>query len=254
MFTHIKCQNTLDGKLLTWDILEGHTPSRISIYGSYEGKQWTLLENDCLVNWFIDPTRTLGLTALYKIVGIDNVGNRYEVNNIGATHVDSKAGLLAKELHRRERVLYKTHPYSRVDVIILMRKNSGNICPECGDINCPTSGPNISCANCYGTGIVGGYFKYPKTEPMLMLDAHDDKLQPAENIVRNGAIQHFRTVFTGLVREKDILCIGMDLYTVISSQCVLAAGTIPVAYNIQAVKLLPDSVLYKTLLEDLKNE
>lgn len=254
MFNNIQCLNTINGKLISWEYLEGHNPLRISIYGTYEGKQWTLLEADCPCNWFLDPNRTLGLEAVYKLVGIDQWGNHYERENIGASTSEDKAGRIAKEIHRRETIMYKAHPYGRVDVTILMRKNSGKLCPTCGgEINCPTKGLDSSCPDCYGTGYLGGYYVYPRKEEMLLVNEHDDKLQAPPETLRNGATQLFRTVFTGMIREKDLLCVGMDLYTVVSSQCVASVGTIPVAYNIQAVKLLPGSYLYNTLMEKLKN-
>lgn len=254
MFRNIQCFNTLNGKLLTWDILEGHKPTRISVYGTYEGKGWTLLEDNCEVGYFLDSDRTLGLQTIYKLVGVDNVGNRHEVDNIGATSYDSKAGIVAKELVRRETVMYKSHPYGRADVILLMHKSSGTPCSSCGtSTNCPTEGTNEFCTECYGTGYKGGYVKYPKKIHMMLVNAHDDIVQPVPEVSRNGAVQAFRTTFTGMIREKDILCVGMDFYKVQDSKCVASVGTIPVVYNITAFKLLPEDVRYSTLLERLRN-
>lgn len=254
MFKNIQCFNTLKGKLLTWDILEGHKPTRISVYGTYDGKKWTLLESDCTVNHFVDNNRTLGLQTIYKLVGVDNVGNRYDVANIGSATYDSKAGILAKELHRRETTMYKSHPYGRVDVILLSRKSSGALCGSCGtSSNCPTEGINEFCSECYGTGYKGGYVVYQKVIPMLLVNEHDDVVQPPPEIARNGAVQIFRTAFTGMIREQDLLCVGMDLYKVSDSKCVASVGTIPVVYNITAFKILPEDIRYSTLLEKLKN-
>lgn len=254
MFKNIQCLNTLNGKLLSWEILEGHEPSKISVYGTYDGKQWTLLEDDCNTGRYLDPVRTIGLEVIYKLVGIDTLGNKHERDNIGTATYDSKAGLIAKEVHRRETTLYKAHPYSRADVVILMRQNSGRRCPDCGgEDRCPTNGQNTYCSTCYGTGYIGGYRIYPKKEQMLLVTAHDDKTQPPVEVKRSGAIQMLRTVFTGMIREKDILCIGMDLYTVEKSDCVVSVGTIPVAYMLTAVKVLPESYLYGSLMEKVKN-
>jgi hypothetical protein len=63
----------------------------------------------------------------------------------------------------------------------------------------------------------------------------------------------FRTVFTGMIREHDILCVGMDLYGVVKSKCDVSVGTIPVAYSLTTFKYLPESYLYDTLLERVKN-
>lgn len=254
MFKNVKCINTIKGKLLTWDILEGHYPMDISIYGTYQGKGWTLLAKQCMTGQFLDTERTLGLEVIYKLVGIDIIGNRTEITNIGTATYDSKAGLLAKELHRRETTLFKAHPYGKADVLILMRKQSGTPCSICSaTIDCPTEGNNTFCPECYGIGFSGGYYIYPKKEPMLMVDAHDDKLQPPPEVMRNGASQAFRTAFTGMIREKDLLCIGMDLYTVVASQCVSSVADIPVAYTLQTFKILPEDIRYKTLLENIRN-
>lgn len=254
MFINVQCNNTIDGKLLTWDYTEGHYPIKVSIYGTYEGKQWTMLEQDCPTNWYLDNNRTLGLEAVYKLIGLDAFGNKYEVDNIGSATHDSKAGILAKELHRREQSLYKAHPFGRADVTILMRKNSGTRCSKCADnINCPTQGPDTSCKECYGTGYKGGYYIYPKVEPMLLLNEHDDMLQPPPEVARSGARQAFKTTFTGMIREKDILCVGMDLYGVVNSKCDVSVGTIPVSYTLITFKYLPGSYLYDTLLERVKN-
>lgn len=254
MFINVHCQNTLNGKLLIWEYTEGHYPVRVSVYGSYEGKQWTLLESDCPTNWYLDKTRTLGLEAIYKLVGYDAFGNQYTVDNVGAAAWDSKAGIIAKELNRREKAMYKSHPFGRADVTILMRKNSGTPCSKCFDsLDCPTHGPDITCDECYGTGYKGGYYIYPKSEPMLLINAHDDVLQPPPEVMRNGAVQVFRTVFTGMIREQDILCVGMDLYGVVKSKCDVSVGTIPVAYSLTTFKYLPESYLYDTLLERVKN-
>lgn len=254
MFKNVKCINTINGKLLTWDILEGHYPVCISVYGTYEGKGWTLLERNCITGSYLDTQRTLGLEVVYKLIGVDIVGNKTEINNIGAATYDSKASLLAKEMHRRETTLYKAHPYGRADVLILMHKQSGEPCSLCSsNIDCPTSGNNVACLECYGTGYTGGYYVYPKREPMLLYDAHDDNIQPPPEVSRNGATQVFRTAFTGMLREKDILCVGMDFYSVIRSQCISSVASIPVAYQIYTVKILPQDIRYKTLLERLKN-
>lgn len=254
MFKNVKCINTIHGKLLTWDILEGHYPVNIAVYGTYQGKGWTLLENQCMAGQFLDTERTLGLEVIYKLVGTDIVGNKTEITNIGTATYDSKAGLLAKEVHRRETTLFKAHPYGKADVRILMHKQSGAPCSLCnGSTNCPTAGPNTACPECFGTGYTGGYYIYPKVEPMLLVDAHDDKLQPPPDLLRNGATQQFRTVFTGMLREKDILCVGMDMYTVNACQCVASVANIPVAYMVQTFKILPEDIRYSTLLERVKN-
>lgn len=254
MFKNVKCINTIKGKLLTWDILEGHYPINIAIYGTYDGKGWTLLESNCLTGQYLDPNRTIGLEVIYKLIGTDVNGHKTTINNIGSATYDSKAGIIAKEAHRRETTLFKAHPYGKADVIILMHKQAGNPCSLCsGNIACPTQGSNTSCPECYGTGYSGGYYVYPKKEPMLLLDAHDDKLQPPPNLLRNGATQVFRTAFSGMLREKDILCIGMDLYTINGSQCVSSVAGIPIAYQLQTFKVLPEDVRYKTLLEKVKN-
>ena len=162
--------------------------------------------------------------------------------------------MIAKEAHRRETALFKAHPYGKADVIILMHKQSGKPCSICSNsINCPTEGSNTACTECFGTGYSGGYYIYPKKEPMLLIDPHDDKLQPPPDVMRNGATQVFRTAFTGMIREKDILCVGMDLYTVSSSQCIASVSNIPIAYNLQTFKILPEDIRYKTLLERVKN-
>lgn len=255
MFRNVKCVNTVHGKLLTWDIKEGHYPLNIAIYGTYEGKGWTLLESNCLCGQFLDKHRTLGLEAIYKLVGTDIIGNVTEIDNIGASTYDSKSSLLAKEMHRRETVLINAHPYGKVDAIILMHKQAGAPCNSCSStINCPTEGANTACPECYGTGYSGGYYIYPKKEPMLIVDTHDDKLQPPREVMRNGAAHTYRTVFTGMLREKDILCIGMDLYTISACQCVASVANIPVAYNIHTFKILPEDVRYTTLLMRIKNE
>jgi hypothetical protein len=254
MFRNVKCINTLKGKLLTWDILEGHYPVSIAVYGTYDGKGWTLLEGNCDTGQYLDTVRTIGLEVLYRIVGTDINGHRTTIENIGAATYDSKAGLIAKEAHRRETTLFKAHPYGKADVCILMHKQSGTPCSRCSNtIGCPTSGSDTSCPECFGTGYSGGYYIYPHIEPMLLMDAHDDKLQPPPDLLRNGASQVFRTAFTGMLREKDILCIGMDLYTVSASQCVSSVAGIPIAYNIQTFKVLPEDIRYKTLLERVKN-
>jgi hypothetical protein len=254
MFKNVKCINTVHGKLISWDILEGHYPMNISIYGTYEGKGWTLLNNDCVTGQYLDKIRTIGLESVYKLVGTDINGNTTIIDNIGSATYDSKAGLIAKEAHRRERILFNAHPYGKADVIILMYKQSGSPCSICSNtINCPTEGANTACPECFGTGYTGGYYIYPKKEPMLLVDTHDDKLQPPSDLLRNGATQLFRTTFTGMIREKDILCVGMDFYTVNACQCVSSVANIPIAYNVQTFKLLPEDVRYKTLLERVKN-
>lgn len=254
MFKNVQCINTLKGKLLTWDILEGHYPVSVSVYGTYEGKGWTLLEQNCLTGQFLDTTRTIGLEVIYKLRGTDINGHVTEVTNIGTATYDSKAGLIAKETHRREHILYNAHPYGKVDAIILMHKQAGEPCSICSShYDCPTGGVSTACPECFGTGYTGGYYLYPKREPMLMIDAHDDKLQPPPDLMRNGATQQFRTVFSGMIREKDILCIGMDLYTVSASQCVSSVASIPIAYMLQTFKILPEDIRYKTLLESVKN-
>jgi hypothetical protein len=254
MFKNVKCINTIHGKLITWDILEGHYPVSISIYGTYEGKGWTLLDNNCESGQYLDKVRTIGLEVIYKLAGTDINGNITIIDNIGSATYDSKAGLIAKEAHRRETALFKAHPYGKADVVILMHKQSGKPCSICSNsINCPTEGSNTACTECFGTGYSGGYYIYPKKEPMLLIDAHDDKLQPPPDVMRNGATQAFRTAFTGMIREKDILCVGMDLYTVSSSQCVASVSNIPIAYNLQTFKILPEDIRYKTLLERIKD-
>jgi hypothetical protein len=253
MFKNVKCVNTINGKLITWDILEGHYPMYISVYGTYEGKGWTLLQSNCLTGQYLDPIRTVGLSVIYKLVGVDRVGNRTEINNIGAATYESKAGLLAKEVHRRETTLFRTHPYGKADTIILMHKQSGDLCETCANTaTCPTHGPNTACTECFGTGYKGGYYIYPKAEPMLMVDAHDDQIQPPPELPRNGAFQVFRTAFTGMIREHDLLCIGMDLYRVTACQCVSSIAGIPVAYQLQTVKILPEDIRYKLLLPKVR--
>lgn len=254
MFRNVKCINTINGKLLTWDIIEGHYPTAIAIYGTYDGKGWTLLESNCPTSYFLDKARTIGLEVIYKLVGTDINGNRTTITNIGTSTYDSKAGLLAKELHRREKTLYKTHPYGRADVVILMHKQAGEYCSLCSNTHtCPTSGLNTACPECFGTGYSGGYYIYPGKEQMLLVDEHDDKVQPPAEVLRNGATQVFRTAFTGMLREKDILNVGMDFYTIQSSKCVASVAGIPVAYQLQTFKVLPEDIRYKTLMEKLKN-
>jgi len=110
--------------------------------------------------WLYDNrpiTNTIGIAIFYRIKLVDGKGVVYysQAQEIKA-YWSRYDWTLAKEITRKERFLMQTR--TGVKGWLLKRKYFGDPCPLCLD---PVTGQVIdpNCTDCFGTGIVGGYYE-----------------------------------------------------------------------------------------------
>lgn len=246
MFSNVHCKNTLEGHILTWDIDPKYKTLLVSVYGSLEGKEWVLLERNCPTGRLLVEGRHNHLMSNYKLVGQSTSGKIFECDNIAASMTTGQAARLVKECRRRERLFIKTHPYGEVEATIYMRYHTGEPCPTCNE-ECASQGANTACPYCWGTGVTKGYYKYPKTEPMLLILQRDDTPSGEQSTSRNNIVKTLRTVFSGWLRTHDLLLIGGELYDIIQQQVASSVADVPVSYNLTVSQLLRNDDRYKLL-------
>ena len=246
MFRNISCVSTGTDRLLKWEPADGFTVFKCRVYGCKAGQEWVLIQDNIEDDFvYLDDTPA-STFDFYKLEGQSTSGDTAEVENIPAAYIGDKAYRLIREIRFRENVLYKAQPFGAPLATVYMRKRHGQRCPDCHD-NCMLNGQNTFCPICFGTGIVGGYYKYPKQIRVLMATPHAPTQAGTEANQVMAPVQSFRTTFGGLLRDYDILRVGSELYSVIKADTIASIANVPVVYMLSTVQILPEDVRYKSL-------
>lgn len=246
MFRNISCVSTGVSRLLQWDVADGFTVFKCRVYGTREGQEWVLIQDNITDNFVYLEDEPASTFDFYRLEGLSTSGDTCVIDNIPATYIGKQAQRLVQEIRRRENILYRSQPFGAPVATVYMRKRFGERCHVC-NYDCPTSGENQFCPSCYGTGIVGGYYKYPKQIRVLMSTPHAPSQQGTEANQVMAPVQTFRTTFGGLLRDHDILRVGSELYDVVKSTTSASIANVPVVYMLTTVQILPKEARYKTL-------
>jgi len=246
MFRNISCISTGTTRLLKWEPADGFTIFKCRVYGTREGQEWVLIQDNITTDFVYLEDAPASTFDIYRLEGFSTSGDTCVVDNIPATYIGDKAYRLVREFRRREHVLYKAQPYGAPLGTLYLRKRFGERCPEC-DSGCPTQGSDIFCPVCYGTGIVGGYYKYPTQIRMLMATPHAPKQQGTEANQIDVPTQSFRTTFGGILRSHDLIRVGSELYDIIRAETIASVANTPVVYMLATCQILPEEIRYKTL-------
>ena len=134
-----------------------------------------------------------------------------------------------------------------------MRKRFGEPCRECTS-RCASQSEDLTCPVCFGTGIVGGYYKYPEQIRVLMVTPHAPTQQGTTANQVMVPTQSFRTTFGGIIRTHDILRVGSELYDVVKSTTEASIANVPVVYMLATAQILPEDVRYNSLWNILADE
>ena len=246
MFRNLSCVSTGTTRLIQWDPADGFNIFKCRLYGSRDGQEWVLIQDNIEGNFFYVEDSPASTFNVYRLEGLSERGDVCTVDNIPAAYVGDKAHRLIREIRRREEVLYRSQPFGAPTGMLYLRKRFGPICRDC-DSSCPTQGSDIYCKTCYGTGIVGGYYKYPKDIRVLMSTAHAPKQQGTAANQIDVPTQAFRTTFGGILRSHDLLRVGSELYDVVRAETIASVANVPVVYMLNTCQILPEDPRYKTL-------
>ena len=246
MFRNVSCVSTGTTRLLRWEPADGFTIFKCRVYGTREGQEWVLIQDNITTDFLYLEDSPASTFDIYRLEGFSTSGDQCVIDNIPADYMGDKAHRVIREFRRRENVLYKAQPYGAPEVMLYLRKRFGEPCPNC-DPGCPTSGSDIFCKTCYGTGIVGGYFKYPKPVRMLMVSPHAPKQQGTDYNEVDVPTQTFRTTFGGILRSHDLIRAGSELYDVVRAETIASVANTPVVYMLNTAQILPEDIRYKTM-------
>ena len=247
MFRNISCVSTGKSRLLQWEAADGFTVFKCRVYGTRDGQEWVLIQDNIADNFVYLEDSPASTYDFYRLEGFSTSGDSCVIDNIPATYAGKDAQRLVQEIRRREEILYRSQPFGAPLATAYLRKRFGQPCRECNH-NCPTAGGlDLFCPSCYGTGIVGGYYEYPKQIRVLMATPHAPSQQGTESNQVMAPVQTFRTTFGGLLRDHDILRVGSELYDVLKATTVASIANVPVVYMLTTTQILPQEARYKTL-------
>lgn len=246
MFRNISCISTGDSRLLKWEPADGFTIFKCRVYGTRAGQEWVLIQDNINTDFVYLADTPASKFDFYRLEGFSTSGDTCVVDNIPATYIGDKAHRLVREIRRREEVLYRAQPFGAPVATLYMRKRFGQPCRDCGS-RCINQSEDLTCPTCFGTGIVGGYYKYPQPIRLLMATPHAPTQQGTDANQVMVPVQSFRTTFGGIIRTHDILRVGSELYDVVKSNTAASIANVPVVYILNTAQLLPEDVRYNSL-------
>ena len=255
LFHTVDCIETVDGILLTWKMKEGVIPKSFVVCGTNKNRTWEIKSPIISTCRCMIQSDSDGLSSLY-IVKVQTMSGDYEESEpVAPQALDKLSRRLLKEIKRREYTVYKSHPFGAFDTHILLRRQIGKPCETCGTGRCGVFGGTAvdpSCPCGLGTGIAAPYFLYPRTEKVLGVPAKDDKLTGTPGVQRLAVTQTFRTVFSGVIREDDMLVVGNEVYSVLSSDIPASVGNTPAVYQLTCTQLLDEDPRRKAIINQLR--
>jgi len=251
MFRNISCVSTGTTRLLQWEPADGFSIFKCRVYGSRDGQEWVLIQDNIEGDFLYLEDEPASSFDIYRLEGFSESGDSCVVDNIPAAYIGDKAYKLVREIRRRERILYRSQPFGAPVGTLYLRKRHGVPCHDC-DSGCPTQGQDIYCPTCYGTGIVGGYYKYPHEVQLLMATPHAPKQQGTEANQIDVPTQSFRTTFGGILRSHDLIRVGSELYDTVRAETIASIANVPVVYMLNTCQILPEDPRYKTLWNIVK--
>jgi hypothetical protein len=249
-FLKVDCVETVDGILLTWVLRDGVIPKSFIVCGTNKNRTWEIKSPVISTCRCMIKADNDGLSSLYSVKVQTMDGGFEESSPLQPQALEKVSRRLLKEIKRRELTMYKSHPFGAYDAVILLKRQIGKPCSVCGSGRCiGHSGVAIdpSCPVCLGTGLDHPYFVYPKTEKMLGVPAKDDKVTGTAGVQRLVVEQMFRTVFSGVIREDDIVIIGNEAYVVLDSSVQASVGNAPVVYQLACSQLMPEDPKHQAI-------
>ena len=134
------------------------TPWRFQLHVNYDGdpENWEPVGNEVEDTFYVEQplqlARFKNLLPQFKVVLI--AAKTYD--SLETTVLPKKLALIGQGIYRR--LLLERSFMPRPKGILLRRKTSGQICTSCAD-KFGKQPLQSDCTTCYGTGIVGGYWK-----------------------------------------------------------------------------------------------
>lgn len=161
-----------------------------------------------ITQFFFEDVGLKPLSKLFDVTYFIDVIFPYtkEKTRIGPIHLVCSPRLartffIARRMDEKHGIEYKSH--TGIELCIYKRRHWGEQCTECFDAVLETS-TTANCAECLGTGFVGGYWNpvniLGKLEPLIKTRDLMDRLNYQENINTQAHLRAFP-----LVQKDDIL-------------------------------------------------
>jgi len=150
--------------------------------------------------------------------------------------------LLGRDIIRREYLRLVRYVGSKG--LYLARKQWGEICDACTDFSTGMI-TNAKCANCFGTGFVGGY--HPASVFWMGEDNYQVRAQREDQVgVRSDQVQTARAVACPFLTAKDVWVHSGtgERWSIESKQELAGLRGKPLVYGVELRLVEPDSIIY----------
>ena len=250
----IDCVETGRGILLSWELYDGVTPARTTIYGiDNRTRQYSIVSPLITTGRCLVDTRNYPLIQSFRIQITDDCGCSELSDDIAPQRMEKSERLLLRDIKRRVRTWMKATPIGSYPCTLLLRRLDGESCDRCGGGVCATVGggiPGNACPVCLGTGKKDPYFKYPKVEWMHgETPADDSDNEQLGGLNRSTKYRVFRSVCDIHLKVGDVIVSGSEVYQIIKHDVKASVGNVPADYLLTCAKYSPADIRQPILLE-----
>lgn len=252
LIQRLNCVEAPSGYILTWDIAEGVTITRTTIYGLNDAREF-VIESPLIATGrcVISPDNYAMLNG-FKVSVVSSDGEVEITDPIVPQRMVKHERLLLRDMRHRASVFLKSNPIGSYPCTLLLRRIDGPLCSLCGSSVCSgRGGTAVSdyCPECLGTGITEPYYVYPEKELLHGITPRDDQDVSNPAVQRSHIVRSFQSIFDLQLKEGDALVTGQEVYRVIKQEVPASVGNVPVFYNITAMKYAPDDPRYPAFMQ-----
>lgn len=253
LIKQLKCIETPAGYLLSWDIAEGASVARTTVYGINDAREFVLESPLVSTGRLLLSPDNYNLLTAFKVSVACSDGTVETTLPIVPQKLVKAERLLYKDMISRYDKYVKCTPIGSYKCTVLLRRIDGEKCPRCGSEVCSGRGGRAVsdyCPLCLGVGIADPYYVYPVDQLIHAVSPRDDN-DKVENpaVARNLIIRTFLSTFPLGYRVNDVLVSGTEVYRIIQQDVKSSVGNLPVTYVLTVQKYQPEDPRYDTFVQ-----
>lgn len=250
LIRRVDCIEAPSGFLLTWDVADGATIKKSTVYAVSGARQFIIDSPLVSTGRCLISPRNYHLVETFKVSVVSHTGETETTEPISPRRLTREQRLILTDLRRRTLTTMKAAPIGIYEAKLLLRRLDGMPCELCGASVCSGlggTGAANSCPVCIGTGISDPYYVYDNTVKLQGLNAADDQPVSVPEAQRSHKLRMFSTPFETHIRPGDLIVTGAEIYKVTEHVVPVAVGGVPVNLTLTTYKYEPDDERYKAL-------
>ena len=258
---------TRGGTIVFWELLPTFTDPGPLIFqlqigetSNPDSNDWVNIGSPVINQYYtIDPEqRAWGSTRYryYRVQVTSLLGTYYSAPVNGLGLLNKKEWLLARELIRQRKVLYRKG-YAAVEGYLLKRRITGQFCSRCVDSQ-TREVKDSDCPECFGTGYYCGYF-YPMSCVWAIFEPKTYRIEIDDQGVRgtvNDVAVKADMITTDFMSESDIFVADRsdDRFFIHRVQHTAEVRGVPIAGQVE-MRLIPyNNIVYTIDIPQRRNK